>query len=416
MPTPKLRFKDESGLDFPDWINTTLNKCGLFIRGLSYKKDQVVNDSSKTLVLRSSNIVGDGSLNLLKDCQFVNKEPNIHQCLETGDIVVCLANGSVNLIGKAGDYKGNYKHGTVTVGAFCCIYRARDFPIGKYIFQTSQYRMFLNSTVQGGNGAISNLKTSDFENFQFLCPQKEEQHKIAEFLSTVNEKVEVLEKKLEALNSLKKGFMQRIFSQELRFKDDSGQDFPEWKTKCLGEISERITRKNSNSETDIPLTISAEYGLVNQIEYFNKQIASKDLSKYFLLEKGEFAYNKSYSKGYDFGVIKRLEKYQNGALSSLYICFNVINQDCDFMMYYFDSLKWYKNMPEICQEGARNHGLLNCSVKEFFTIELELPSSKEEQRKIAEFLSAFDEKIEAVKRQVEAMKQVKKGLLQQMFV
>ena len=73
-------------------------------------------------------------------------------------------------------------------------------------------------------------------------------------------------------------------------------------------------------------------------------------------------------------------------------------------------------MPEICQEGARNHGLLNCSVKDFFTIELELPSSKEEQHKIAEFLSAFDEKIEAVKRQVEAMKQVKKGLLQQMFV
>lgn len=261
-----------------------------------------------------------------------------------------------------------------------------------------------------------NRHFSILREMNFYLPELEEQHKIAEFLSTVDEKVEALEKKLEALNSLKKGFMQKIFSQELRFKDNSGQDFPEWETKCFSEISERITRKNSNSETDIPLTISAEYGLVNQIEYFNKQIASKDLSKYFLLEKGEFAYNKSYSKGYDFGVIKRLEKYQNGALSSLYICFNVINQDCDFMTYYFDSLKWYKNMPEICQEGARNHGLLNCSVKDFFTIELELPSSKEEQRKIAEFLSAFDEKIEAVKRQVEAMKQVKKGLLQQMFV
>lgn len=390
MPTPKLRFKDENGQDFPEYSRNFITKLCSIKNGNINAEDGSDKGSYRFF---------DRGIESVKfaDSYFLDKEAIIYA-------------------GEGSSFLPKYYFGKFALHQRC--YALYDFHNSIAVEYVYQYLLTKNSHFirYAVGSTVKSLRLGSFNTCEVIIPCLDEQHKIAEFLSTVDEKVEVLEKKLEALNSLKKGFMQKIFSQELRFKDDSGQDFPEWETKCLGEISERITRKNSNSETDIPLTISAEYGLVNQIEYFNKQIASKDLSKYFLLEKGEFAYNKSYSKGYDFGVIKRLEKYQNGALSSLYICFNVINQDCDFMTYYFDSLKWYKNMPEICQEGARNHGLLNCSVKDFFTIELELPSSKEEQRKIAEFLSAFDEKIEAVKRQVEAMKQVKKGLLQQMFV
>lgn len=390
MPTPKLRFKDENGQDFPEYSRNFITKLCSIKNGNINAEDGSDKGSYRFF---------DRGIESVKfaDSYFLDKEAIIYA-------------------GEGSSFLPKYYFGKFALHQRC--YALYDFHNSIAVEYVYQYLLTKNSHFirYAVGSTVKSLRLGSFNTCEVIIPCLDEQHKIAEFLSTVDEKVEALEKKLEALNSLKKGFMQKIFSQELRFKDDSGQDFPEWETKCLGEISERITRKNSNSETDIPLTISAEYGLVNQIEYFNKQIASKDLSKYFLLEKGEFAYNKSYSKGYDFGVIKRLEKYQNGALSSLYICFNVINQDCDFMTYYFDSLKWYKNMPEICQEGARNHGLLNCSVKDFFTIELELPSSKEEQHKIAEFLSAFDEKIEAVKRQVEAMKQVKKGLLQQMFV
>ena len=124
----------------------------------------------------------------------------------------------------------------------------------------------------------------------------------------------------------------------------------------MSDFAERITRKNSNNETDLPLTISSKDGLVDQISYFNKTVASKDMSGYYLLRNGEYAYNKSYSVGYDFGSIKRLDRYPMGALSTLYICFALKKHNTDFIKVYFDSLKWYKEIYMISAEGARNHG------------------------------------------------------------
>ncbi len=107
----------------------------------------------------------------------------------------------------------------------------------------------------------------------------------------------------------------------IRFRQEDGSSFPAWQEGMLGDIATRVTRKNSNNETDRPLTIASIEGLVDQRTYFGKTIASKDMSGYFLLKNGEFAYNKSYSAGYDYGSIKRLDKYDMGALSTLYICF-----------------------------------------------------------------------------------------------
>lgn len=111
-----------------------------------------------------------------------------------------------------------------------------------------------------------------------------------------------------------------------------------WRAEKLSDFAERVTRKNSNNETDLPLTISSKDGLVDQISYFNKTVASKDMSGYYLLRNGEYAYNKSYSVGYDFGSIKRLDRYPMGALSTLYICFALKKHDTDFIKVYFDSL------------------------------------------------------------------------------
>ena len=139
-----------------------------------------------------------------------------------------------------------------------------------------------------------------------------------------------------------------------------------WAHVKLSSFAERVTRKNRNNETNLPLTISSKDGLVDQISFFNKTVASKDMSGYYLLKNGEYAYNKSYSVGYDFGSIKRLEHYPMGALSTLYICFALKKYNSNYIKTYFDSLKWYKEIYMISAEGARNHGLLNVPTDDFF--------------------------------------------------
>jgi len=188
-----------------------------------------------------------------------------------------------------------------------------------------------------------------------------------------------------------------------------------WQVERLCDFAVRVTRKNSGGESDLPLTISSKDGLVDQVSYFNKTVASKDMSGYYLLYNGEFAYNKSYSVGYDFGSIKRLDRYSMGALSTLYICFALKKHDSDFIKAYFDSLKWYREIYMISAEGARNHGLLNVPTEEFFDTKHHLPTSLAEQRKIAAFLIALDKRIAAQQALVENLKKYKRGALQQIF-
>ena len=194
---------------------------------------------------------------------------------------------------------------------------------------------------------------------------------------------------------------------KLRFP---GFDEP-WRAEKLSDFAERITRKNSNNETDLPLTISSKDGLVDQISYFNKTVASKDMSGYYLLRNGEYAYNKSYSVGYDFGSIKRLDRYPMGALSTLYICFALKKHNTDFIKVYFDSLKWYKEIYMISAEGARNHGLLNVPTDEFFATKHYLPENTAEQRKIADFLIALERRIDAQQSLVDNLKKYKRGVM-----
>ena len=198
---------------------------------------------------------------------------------------------------------------------------------------------------------------------------------------------------------------------KLRFP---GFDEP-WKAEKLSDFADRVTRKNTNNETSLPLTISSKDGLVDQISYFNKTVASKDMSGYYLLKNGEYAYNKSYSVGYDFGSVKRLDRYDMGALSTLYICFALKKYDSDFIKAYFDSLKWYREIYMISAEGARNHGLLNVPTDEFFDTKHYIPQDIAEQRKIANFMIALERRIVAQQSLVDNLKKYKRGLLRKVF-
>lgn len=189
----------------------------------------------------------------------------------------------------------------------------------------------------------------------------------------------------------------------------------EWEVMSLISRFDRLTRKNSEGNTNV-MTISAQYGLINQEEFFKKEIASEDKSNYYLLHNGEFAYNKSYSSGYPFGAIKRLSLYDKGIVSPLYICFSANNNNScpEYYQHYFESGKLNSEIQAIAQEGARNHGLLNISVEDFFYTNIIVPPL-EEQKKIANILSAQDRIIELCERKIEQLKRMKKYYLQNMF-
>ena len=189
-----------------------------------------------------------------------------------------------------------------------------------------------------------------------------------------------------------------------------------WEQRKLGDITRRVTRKNENLESQLPLTISAQYGLVDQTEFFNNRVASSDLSGYYLLHKGEFAYNKSTSGDSPWGAVKRLERYEKGCVSTLYIVFEALGINPQFLVTYYETDRWYKGVQAIAAEGARNHGLLNIAPSDFFDTELTVPSSEAEQRAVGALFSRLDSLIALHQRKLEKLRALKQSLLQKMFV
>ena len=192
----------------------------------------------------------------------------------------------------------------------------------------------------------------------------------------------------------------------MRFPEFSG----EWERKALSEFVDRVTRRNKGLKSTRPLTISAQFGLVDQTEFFKKSVAGADLSNYYLLSKGEFAYNKSYSDGYPLGAIKRLDRYDSGVLSSLYICFvPKPYMSSDYLVQYFESTKWNQVVKDISGEGARNHGLLNVPVTGFFETQHYIPK-RDEQEKLGAFLTLIEKRIATQSKIIEEQETLLKSL------
>lgn len=192
----------------------------------------------------------------------------------------------------------------------------------------------------------------------------------------------------------------------------------DWEQRKLGDLVDRVTRKNQDLVSELPLTISAQYGLIDQNEFFDKRVASKDVSGYYLIENGEFAYNKSTSTDAPWGAIKRLDRYENGVLSTLYIVFGIKANnpiDSDFLVSYYSTNLWHKGIHEIAAEGARNHGLLNIAPADFFETKLMIPQDIEEQKKIGKYFEELERLITLHQRKCEETKILKKYMLQKMF-
>ena len=251
-------------------------------------------------------------------------------------------------------------------------------------------------------------------------PLVDEQQKVGEFFDHIDSLLSLHQRKLEKLKILKKAMLEKMFPKngakvpEIRFSGFTD----DWEQRKLGELVERVTRKNENMESTLALTISAQYGLIDQEEFFDKRIASKNIEGYFLIRKGEFAYNKSTSMDAPWGAVKRLDRYERGVLSTLYILFRILNEqqvDSEYLVSYYCTDLWHAEVQKIAAEGARNHGLLNIAPNDFFEMNLAVSKELQEQTKIGRLFQSLDSLLSLHQRKLEKLRQIKKSMLERMF-
>ena len=284
-----------------------------------------------------------------------------------------------------------------------------------YIPHEETMRPILVKATKSGT-MMNELVPDDLMRESILAPCLAEQEAIGDCLSQLDSLITLHQRKYDKLVVFKKSMLEKMFPKDgesvpaIRF---AGFTDP-WEQRKLEDIANRVTRKNEG-ESDLPLTISSQYGLVDQRTFFNNQVASKDMSGYYLLRKGEFAYNKSTSGDSPWGAVKRLVRYEKGCVSTLYICFGLDGADPDFLVTYYETDRWYKAVQMIAAEGARNHGLLNIAPNDFFDTALILPPSREEQELIGLFFARLDNLITLHQRKLELLQNIKKSLLDKMF-
>ena len=248
--------------------------------------------------------------------------------------------------------------------------------------------------ISTGDGR-NNYNLKDYYECVVPVPSIAEQRKISSFIDELNNLITLQQRKYDKLVNVKKSMLEKMFPREgakvpeIRFEGFTD----DWEQRKLSDIVERVTRKNQDLESELPLTISAQYGLIDQNEFFDKRIASKDVSGYYLVKNGEFAYNKSTSTDAPWGAIKRLDRYDMGVLSTLYIVFSILEEDktdSDYLVTYYDTALWHKGVQAVAAEGARNHGLLNISAEDFLETSLQLPQDVEEQKLIGKYFKKLE--------------------------
>lgn len=407
---PKIRFKGYSG----EWENDVIGNIATFSKGRGYSKgdlksvgnpiilygrlytnySSIINNVDTFASLKKGSVLSKGKEVIIPGSGETPEDIAIASAVEQKDVIL---GGDLNVI--TFDEKK-----IIPPFAAMCITNSKTH------YELSGY-------AQGKT--VVHLYNSGISKGHLSYPSKDEQQAIVLYLSSLDKLIKSTSKKVESLKKLKSASLVAMFPQQgettpkVRFKGFEG----EWRRIKFSKISSRVTRRNDMLECKLPLTISANEGLISQEKFFKNIVASSNLDNYYLLKRGEFAYNKSYSNGYPFGAIKRLDKYDSGVLSPLYICFGIHNEvDSDYICFFFETTLWHKDVAERATEGARNHGILNIGTEDFFDIDIMIPESKEEQQSIATFFRSLDRKIALETARLEKLKQIKLACLDKMFV
>jgi type I restriction enzyme S subunit len=408
MNEPKLRFPEFTG----EWEEKKLGEFFHLQNGYAFRSDAYIADGKYKIVTIAN--VQSGKLDLSKTNSINQLPSNIadHQKLNIGDIILSMT-------GNVGRVCMVDQHNCLLNQRVGLLKQINEHVDRRYVYSVINSKQFETAMIKSGQGAAqANISKEDVEAYSFWAPtDPAEQEKIADCLSSMDELIAAQAEKVEALKEKKTGLMQQLFPQpgettpRLRFPEFTG----EWEVKKLGEVFTRLTEKNTEDNKNV-LTISAQYGLISQLDFFKKSVAASDVTGYYLLHKGDFAYNKSSSQGKPVGAIKPLKLYDKGVVSTLYICFRCNNpREIGFWEQYFDAGILDKEIMSIAQEGARNHGLLNVPTTGFFELNIITPPSPAEQEKIADCLSILDAQITAETEKLTALKDYKKGLMQQLF-
>ena len=277
-----------------------------------------------------------------------------------------------------------------------------------YLLSTIDYSRYSDKT------GVPGVNRNDLHIIKVGKPDGSEQKKIAAFLTAVDTKIEQLTQKEALLKQYKKGVIQKIFSQEIRFKADDGSEFPEWEEKRLSEVLHEHKSRSTGSEEIF--SVSVHKGLVNQVEHLGRSFAASDTSNYNLVKPNDIVYTKSPTGYFPYGIIKQSRVDKDVLVSPLYGVFTPESVGLGYMLHvYFESvINTHNYLHSIIQKGAKN--TINITNTTFTSKSLKLPASRDEQNKIGQFLSTIDTKIDQITHQLEAAKTFKKGLLQQMFV
>ena len=414
MGKPKIRFKGYT----TDWEQRKLGDITAKIgSGKTPSGGKSAYVETGIPLIRSQNVNGDKVD--FADIVYIDEstdESMANSRVCTNDVLLNITGAS---IGRSAVYKGLE---LANVNQHVCIIR----PIKEYLSDFIQLNLSSDNgqkqidASQAGGGR-EGLNFQEIGKMQFSFPTINEQKCIGRYFNNLDHLITLHQRKYEEMKTLKKYMLQKMFPQseqkvpEIRFAGFT----EDWEQRKLGDLVDRVTRKNQDLVSELPLTISAQYGLIDQNEFFDKRVASKDVSGYYLIENGEFAYNKSTSTDAPWGTIKRLDRYENGVLSTLYVVFRIKENnpvDSDFLVSYYSTNLWHKGIHEIAAEGARNHGLLNIAPADFFETELMISQDIEEQKKIGKYFEELERLITLHQQKCEELKNIKKFMLQNMFV
>lgn len=352
-----------------DWEQRKLGELGSLKNGMNFSKEAM---GIGFPFVNLQNIFGNNVIDVTNLGKAMASDSQLKDYnLLNGDVLFVRSSVKLEGVGEAALVPQNLEN--TTYSGFIIRFRDEyglDNNFKRFLFGIESVRNQIMA--QATNSANKNISQTVLENLCLKIPNKSEQEKIGLYFSNLDHLITLHHRKY------------------MKYADLSVFD---WEQRKLVDLVDRVTRKNQDLVSELPLTISAQYGLIDQNEFFDKRVASKDVSGYYLIENGEFAYNKSTSTDAPWGAIKRLDRYKNGVLSTLYIVFGIKENnpvDSDFLVSYYSTNLWHKGIHEIAAEGARNHGLLNIAPADFFETKLMIPQDIEEQKKIGKYFEELE--------------------------
>ncbi len=402
IKVPELRFAGFDG----EWEEHNLSDFISLYRGLTYSPKDITNNISDTFVIRSSNVKNNSIIDA--DNVYVNPSIVNTENVKIGDIILVVRNGSRSLIGKHAKITKDMP--STVIGAFMSGVRARTPDFINALFDTNKF----DKNIQKNLGAtINQITNKNITEMKFFFTDTEEQEKIGNLFRKIDDLIEVQEGKVSKLEDFKKSMLQKMFPKkdelvpEFRFDGFDG----EWYTKKADDMLIKNRKKNKDLAIDYVESVSNKFGFIKQTEQFEGyQLASADLSNYYVIEPYCFAYNPS---RINVGSIAYKDKDgTTSVVSPLYVSFSTVSKINDYFIWYLFKTYQFEQQRQSYAEGGVRDTLSFASLSEFKFV---IPTI-EEQQKIGQFFKNLDTQIENEERLLESYKMMKKSLLQKMFV